>query len=308
VDEGHFGRAAASLNLTQPALSLRIKALERELGIQLLLRSARQIRLTTGGEALLPHARTLVQEEDRTLHEMNDHVAGRAGHLRISYLALWDAGLPANVISEFRSRYPAVKLEMMSGYSQINMDRLLTRQIDFAFIGVAIGERERIAVRTLDRQEVVLVMAPSHPLAQMESVLVSRLRGEPMIAVSSGGNPRLAAARLEWLTRYIGEPPNIIREEPPDQLAASLAQSRNAVALMTVHRASLATTYGLAFRRLSPAPLIEYGAAYARDNQSSALANLLKTIDDLTLPLPAELPPDSELLGVGLSRSDKIAD
>jgi hypothetical protein len=77
---------------------------------------------------------------------------------------------------------------------------------------------------------------------------------------------------------------------------------------MTVHRASLATTHGLVFRRLSPVPLIEYGAAYARDNQSSALANLLKTIDDLTLPLPAELPPDSELLEVGLARTVKLAD
>jgi DNA-binding transcriptional LysR family regulator len=308
ADERHFGRAAACLNLTQPALTLRIQALERELGIQLLRRNAREVRLTTAGDSLLVHARTLVQEEDRTLREMKDHVAGLAGRLRISYLTLWDAGLPATIMAEFRSRYPAIKLEMTSGYSQLNMDRLLAGEIELAFVGGAIGERGGIAIRSLDRHEIVVVMTPAHHLAQMNSVPVKCLRGEQMITVSAGVNAPLAAASLRWLTHHTGEPPNIIREEPPDQISAALAQSGNAVALMTEHRASMARTDGLVYRHLSPAPIIEYGVAYARDNLSPALANLLKTVEDVTPLLPADLPPDSELLGVASARGDKFAD
>ena len=128
-----------------------------------------------------------------------------------------------------------------------------------------------------------------------------------MVAVSAGVNGPLATASIKWLTEYTGELPNIVREEPPDQIAAALARSGNAVALMTVHRASLAQAEGLVYRRLSPAPLIEYGVAYPRENQSPALANLLKTVDDLAAPLPADLPPGTELLVAGPTHAVRTA-
>src|SRR5260370_37244137 len=76
ADERHFGRAAASLNLTQPALSLRIQVLEKEVGIQLFQRNAREVRLAPAGEALLLNARALVVVEERALREMKDYGAG----------------------------------------------------------------------------------------------------------------------------------------------------------------------------------------------------------------------------------------
>jgi DNA-binding transcriptional LysR family regulator len=308
AEERHFGRAAASLNLTQPALTLRIQVLERELQLQLFQRNAREVRLTAAGDALLEHAKALVRQEDRALREMKDHLDGIAGRLCISYLTLWDVGLPANIVAEFRRRFPAINVSMTSGYSQSNIDRLLTGEVDFAFIGVAIGERNGIVIRPLDRHEIVVVMAPTHEFAQRECVPIKCLRGEPMIAVSSGVNAPLAAASIKWLTKHMGEPPNIVREEPPDQMAAALAQSGNAVALMTEHRACIAQADGLEYRRLSPRPFIEYGVAYASDNRSRALANLLKIVEDLAPPLLADLPEGSELLWVGPTGAGKVAD
>ncbi len=249
ADERHFGRAAVSLNLTQPALTLRIQVLERELGIQLLQRNARKVRLTDAGEALLEHARTLVQEEDRTVREMQDYVAGLAGRLRISYLTLWDAGLPARIIAEFRRRYPSIT---------------------------------------------------------MKNVPVMCLRGERMVSTSAGVNAPLVAATIGWVAKGTGEPPNIIREEPPDQMGAALAQSGDAFALMTEHRAILAAADGLIYRRLTPTPVIEYGVAYLHENQALPLANLVKTVEDIAPPLQSDLPADSELLGVGPARDGEI--
>ena len=299
ADERHFGRAAASLNLTQPALTLRIQVLEKELGIQLLQRNSRQVLITPAGQALLEHAKRLVDEEDLSLREMKDHVAGLAGRLRISYLTLWDAGLPANIIAEFRRCYPSIKLEMASGYSQTNVDRLLAREVDFAFLGASIGERDGIVIRPLDRHDIVVVMAKTHPLTEMKTVPVSYLRGQPMISTSAGVNTPLLTATLRWLTEGMGAPPKIIREEPPDQMPAALAQSGNAFALMTEHRAILAAADGLVYRRLMPTPVIEYGVAYLHENRSPALANLVKTVEAIAPPLPADLPAGSELLGAG---------
>jgi len=307
ADFGHYRRAAASLNLTQPALTLRIQVLERELGIQLLQRNARKVRLTDAGEALLEHARTLVREEDRTVREMQDYVAGLAGRLRISYLTLWDAGLPARIIAEFRRCYPSIRLDMTTGYSQINVDRLLAREVDFAFVGIAIGEHHGISMRPLDRHEIVAVMAPTHRLAKMKNVPVMCLRGERMVSTSAGVNGPLVAATIGWVAKGTGEPPNIIREEPPDQMGAALAQSGNAFALMTEHRAILAATDGLIYRRLTPTPVIEYGVAYLHENQALPLANLLKTVEDIAPPLQPDLPADSELLGVGPARDTTVS-
>ena len=296
ADTGHYGRAAASLKLTQPAITQRIQVLERELGVQLFTRNAREVHLTPAGEALIEHARSLVQIEDRALAALRDHQAGIAGRLRISYLTLWDRGLPADIVAEYRRRYPTVKLDMTTGYSQSNMNRLVSGEIDFAFIGAAVAPGKGIVLRPLDRHEIVVVIPPAHRFAQMERVPIESLRGEPMISTTPGINPKLSAATFDWLTKFIGEPPNIVREEPPDQIAAALAQSGDAITLMTEHRAVIARTEGLDYRPLVPSPYIEYGVAYGRDNPSPAMANLIAIVEEIAPPLFAEMPGDSELL------------
>lgn len=300
---GHYRRAAASLNLTQPAITQRVQALESDLGVQLLRRNARGVRLTAAGEVLLGHARGLVQIEDRALAAITDHVAGIGGRLRLSYLTLWDAGLPPKIVAELRRRHPEIKLETTTGYSETNVQRLVSGDLDFAFIGVTVGERQGIAMRPLDRHEIVLVMAPSNRLSEMDRVPVSSLRGVPLISPSPGVNGRLVRASLEWLEEGMGEAPNVIREEPPDQMAGALAQQGDAVGLMTVHRAMLAATEGLVYRRLTPTPFIEYGVAYATSNPSPALANLLKIVEDVAGPALADLPVDGQLLGAQMARS-----
>ena len=296
VDRGHFGQAAGSLNVTQPALTQRIQVLEREVGQQLLTRDARKVRLTPAGALLLPHARALVQTEDRALREIKDYQAGITGRLRIAYLTLWDGGLPTTILAEFRRRHPGINLELTSGYSQQNVERLQTGEVDFAFVGAAIGKVGHIDVQPLDRHEIVLVMSPTHQMAQLDSVPIQRLRGEPMIGVSAGVNPPLVSALYAWLTRVTGERPNIIREEPPDQMPAAVSESDNVVALMGVQRAILAQAEGLVYRSLDPVPTMEYGFAYDLDNQSPALKNLLGTIARVAPPLDRNLPEGRELL------------
>ncbi len=296
TDTGHYGRAAASLKLTQPAITQRIQVLERELGVQLFNRNAREVSLTPAGEALIDHARALVQIEDRALGALRDHQAGIAGRLRISYLTLWDMGLPADLMAVYRRRYPTIKLEMTTGYSQSNMDRLVSGEIDFAFIGAAVAPRTGLVMRPVDRQEVVVVIPLTHRFAQLERIPIESLRGEPIVGVIAGINPKLNAAGVDWLTNYTGEPPNIIREEPPDQIAGALGQSGNAISFMSVHRAVIARAEGLDYRPLIPSLFVEYGVAYARDNPSAPLANLLAIIEEIAPPTSADLPDDSELL------------
>jgi DNA-binding transcriptional LysR family regulator len=291
----HFGHAAATLNLTQPALSLRIQVLERELAVQLVQRNSREVRLTAAGEALLLHARALVQEEDRALRNMEDHVTGLAGRLRISYLNVWNLGLPTRIVAEFRRRYPAVRLETISGYSSLNAQRVMADEVDFAFVGMQAADCGDLVVRPIDRLEVVLVMTPANHLSPMEVIPIECIRGEPMIGVTSAlGSPHVRSSR-DWLASRLGEEPNIVAEEPSDQIPAALALSGVAVTLTTFDRAALWEREGLISRRLSPTPLVDYGVAYLQDNTSPALLNLLSIVDELASPLP-DLQAGSELI------------
>ena len=290
----HFGKAAVAVNLTQPALTLRIQSLEKELGVQLLDRNSREVRLTAAGEVLLPYAKRLIDLEDRALADIKQQAAAKAGRLRISYLTLWD-GLPASIVSTFALRYPAVEVDTTSGYSEWNLDRVMKRDVDLAF--VTMGEyREAVSMRPIERHELVLVMASTHPLAGLDSIPVSRLRREPMVALSSGVNNAFARTVNGWLARHMGEEPYVVAHEPPDQMAGTVAHRGNAVALMTEVRASAAAGMGVVFRRLDPSPMLEYGAVYCTDNRSPALADLLEIVDELAAPLAKQLPPGYETL------------
>src|SRR5260370_5361646 len=204
-DAWQSGRDAASPTLPQPAISLRIQVLKKEVGIQPFQRNAREVRLTPAGEALLLHARALVLEEDRALREMKDHVAGNAGRLRIAYLNVWNVGLPTQIVAEFRRRYPAVRLETISGYSQLNAQRVMADEVDFAFVGMQGADCDDMAVRPTDRQQIRLGMTPANHLAAIRTLPIVCLRGEPIISVSSG-SPHGSAGR-RWLGRQLVEKP-----------------------------------------------------------------------------------------------------
>lgn len=296
ADERHFGRAAAILHITQPGLTQRIQVLERELGMQLLRRNAREVGLTPAGESFLPFARRLTQEEDAAMREMKDHVAGIAGRLRISYLTAWNVGLPGNIVSEFRRRYPAVALETTSGQSRSNIERLADRRLDLAFVAVPAGEPKGITVRPINRQEILLVMSPANPLASLARVPIDRLRGEPIIAVSRAVNSPHVDSALRWLTYRLGEEPNLVAEEPPDQIAAAVSQSGVAVAFTTETRVPAMQAAGLICRPMTPAPLVEYGVAYHDGGQSRALSNMLEIIEQFAPTLSADVPPGTDLV------------
>jgi DNA-binding transcriptional LysR family regulator len=297
--EGHFGRAAVRLNLTQPGLTLRIQALERELGMQLLERSAREVQLTSAGTALLPHARSLIRIEDRALRELKDQAEGIAGRLRISYLSLAAVTFPGQLVAEFRRRYPTVQVETTFGHSSLNAQRLLDGSVDAAFVSPGVlGPAyvpDGVAVRLLNRQELVVAMNANHRLATFEQVPVKALGSEQLI-LHAAPYQAVSVAVKEWLTRNIGAEPNVVAYDAPDQTLEAVARSTSVITVTNAARAANAPTPGVAYRRLSPALLSDFGLAYFRDDESPVLANLLRLIDEMAGAEPGDVPENSELL------------
>ena len=290
----HFGKAAAALRITQPALTQRIQALERELGVQLLTRSAREVRLTPAGEILLPYAANLIQVEDRALRDLADNASGRAGMLRVAYLLHGDIPTQGKIVAEFRRRYGDVAVETSMAYSSSNLQNLVTGEIDAAFIA-PMETPPDIAVKSIGRRALMLALPADHALAKLDRVPANALRGVPIIMWPHSWNPQISSSFRQWVTRHTGEAPNIVAEEPADQALEAIATDGSAVALASSWRASAATLTGVVFRPMDPQPLVEHQIAYLREDPSPTLQQLLRITDEIVGANHAN-PPEGELL------------
>lgn len=291
----HFGRAAAELKITQPALTQRIQALEREIGVQLLQRNAREVRLTAAGEVLLPYASSLVHVEDRALRDLADTAAGRAGRLRVGYLLHGDVGTQGKIVSEFRRRYPEVVVETNQASSTSNLRHLLAGAVDLAFIG-PLRVPTDVAVQQAGRRALMLALPQSHPLAQQLRIPVSSLLRVPIILWPAASNPELSTTFRQWLARHIGAEPNVIAEEPADLAIEAIARNGSAVTIAGSWRATAAQVKGVVFRRLEPEPVVEHQVAYMRGDPSPVLNHLLEITKDIVADANAAEGTEGELL------------
>jgi DNA-binding transcriptional LysR family regulator len=291
---GHFGRAAARLHVTQPALTQRIKALEAEVGLQLLERNAREVRLSPAGAVLLPHAMRLVQVEDQGLRALKAYSAGMVGRLRLAYPLLGDVATAGVMIAEYRRRFPGVDVETISGSTGANLKLLHDNAADAAVVVISSTRPEGIEARTLRREEIILAIGSDHPLAKMERVPVKSLRGVPFGLPPFAANPDLIGDVRRWLVRHIGEELNVVSEQPNELAIEAVARS-DSLAILVVRRYFNIPKAGIAYRPLSPPPLLELAVAYRRDDPSPTLANLLQVVDQMAID-ESDVPQDGELV------------
>ncbi len=292
----HFGRAASSMKITQPALTQRIQAIEREVGVQLLIRSAREVRLTHAGEALLPYAKSLVQLEDRALSELGDIAAGRGGRLRVAYLLHGDVPLQGKIVVKFRGEYPHIEIGTSAAHARSNLDLLSSGETDVAFIELPAEVPRSIALQSVRcRRQLMLALSLDHPLARLERVPAAALRGVPLILNPASENPALNAALKRWLTRVTGTHLTVAAEEPADQALEAVATTGSAVAVVNWWRASVGAA-NVTFRPLIPAPLVELALAHRSDDPMPALKNLLTVAAEVTASNVNESEHDGDLL------------
>lgn len=294
ASQGHFGRAAAALLITQPALTQRVQSLERYVGAQLFTRSPREVRLTAAGEILLPYARTLAQIEEHALRDLSEHAAGRGGRLKISYLSQGDMPTQSRIGTEFRRRYSRAILETHTGNSQDNMARLVDGEVDAAFVALPIHAPDTVVVRTIAPYPLILALPSSHRLAQLDRVPVKALRGEPLIVLPASINAALAAALRAWLTRHTGAKLNVVAEEPPDHAVEAVGILGAMAFLSGRLSAKMTPPPGVTFKPMSPAPVVALAIAYRRDDPAPLLTNLLRAVDEVGAVDPHDITDDSE--------------
>ncbi|MFE9477446.1 LysR family transcriptional regulator [Streptomyces spororaveus] len=274
AEAGQFQKAAADLSLTQQAVSKRIAALERVLGVRLFTRAPRGAELTIDGQAFLPHAHDVLRVAERAVASV------RPGHrpLRVDVIA--SRGAQAGLMRGFHRAYPDVDLDVVMLFEiETAVAAIRSGAIDASFRAVAAPGRplpEAIeSVRVLD-EPLQLLTGPAHALAGARSVTVAQLAGHRiwMPGIVPG---------TEWGAYYddlVAEFSLTIEATGPnfgsDALLDTIADTPALATFMGEHtRLIWPADHGL--RRIpvsDPTPVYPHSLLWHRDNPHPALATL----------------------------------
>lgn len=180
AEELNFHRAAERLNMAQPAVSRIVLELEDRLGVKLLERTTRRVRLTESGRYLLEEAQTILGRVEVAENTVRLLASGTKAILRIGYTTITGHSLVPDIAREFRRSHPDVKLELTYLTSPVQRDRILQDEIDLGFIEGHFQSSE-IESQPVARHRLMALMPPEHPLAAKTSITVEDLAHEKLV-------------------------------------------------------------------------------------------------------------------------------
>lgn len=184
-----FSRAAEDMILSQPAVSLHIKNLEKAVGLPLFEKSGRQIRLTEAGEQLLYHAHHIFATLQEASESMAELRGGDQGHLRIAADTTAGVYVVPEYLGLFRRSFPDVDINLDVTNRTSVLKGLLSRDVDLAVIGQFPQEKELVAIPFLVN-ELVVIAWPHHPLANHRRIPLASLSREIFLMREEGSGTR----------------------------------------------------------------------------------------------------------------------
>ncbi|TAK51561.1 MAG: LysR family transcriptional regulator [Gammaproteobacteria bacterium] len=177
---GSFSRAATALGIAQPALSRHVRAMERELGVQLLHRNGRGVLLTDAGRQLLDRGAPLIEQLQRLQADVAALAGEPAGKVVLGIPPTICLVLATPLITDFRRRFPKVTLEIIEGLSGHIHEWLSNGRLDVGVIYDAPRTRHLQADRLLE-EDLFLVCPAGKPIGQGDAVPIRALAGLPLI-------------------------------------------------------------------------------------------------------------------------------
>ena len=209
AETGTFTAAAERVHVTQAAISMQIRQLERETGTRLFVRAPRRVLLTEAGEKLLERARLILREHDAALNELAALTGADKGRLRIGSASAMVSGDPLpQILRTLKAAHGGVETSVMSGTSEDLVQRLMNGEIDAAFVSLPV-EARGVQTELLNEDYLVAIASPHHKLAKQKVVSAYALSSEKLILGERGGNTRRL---IDQFFAQAGVTPNVAME------------------------------------------------------------------------------------------------
>jgi len=189
VERKSFSQAAERLGVTQPAVSLQVRSLEKRLGRRLLDRSGRRVEPTEAGLALYRGALRMLSLEGQLLEELDAAEGGElGGALRVGASTGPGSTVVPVLLGEFQRQNPGVAVALTISDTQSVVERVADRELELGVVGAARRHRG-VVFEPFFRDDVVLACPPDHRFAG-RTITLDELREEPLIVMQEGAGVR----------------------------------------------------------------------------------------------------------------------
>ncbi|HET8894204.1 MAG TPA: selenium metabolism-associated LysR family transcriptional regulator [Gaiellaceae bacterium] len=189
VERRSFSQAAEQLGVTQPAVSLQIRSLEKRLGLQLLDRSGRRVEPTEAGQRLYRSAQKLLAQEEQLLADVVGEGEGElTGKIDIGASTGPGGTVLPIVLCEFQQGHPGVHVALTVADTQHIVERVARRELELGVVGAA-RRHTGVTFEPFFRDEVVLAVPQGHRFAD-RTVSLDELKGEPLVLMQEGAGVR----------------------------------------------------------------------------------------------------------------------
>ena len=275
AEELHFSRAAQRLHLSQPALSQQVRLLERSLGVDLFVRTSRQVALTAAGEALVQTAPRVLHELDGAVDAAQQAALGVTGRLTIGSVRTGLASIVPDVMREYTRAHPAVRFEVMHMDTSLQLRALVERSIDVGIVRAASPTRS-LVIEQLVSEPLVLALPSGHRMAGHERIDPADLAGERFVSW-----PRYLGADFSDIVvafcREHGFSPSVVNEGGDIDTQLALVAAGFGVSLQPAFYAS-ACPDGVVFRSLlGTPPQVALQMAWRRDGVPPVVTHFIET-------------------------------
>ncbi|TAG47143.1 MAG: LysR family transcriptional regulator [Oscillatoriales cyanobacterium] len=273
AEELNFTRAAERLHMAQPPLSQQIQHLEAELGFQLFRRTKRTVVLTEAGQVFFEEAQKILLQVDRAIQLGKQTSRGELGQLTVGFVSSAAHNVVPAILQAFRTRCPAVKLELHELTTNEQLQRLRFGRIDIGFVRPPI-EEDGINSEIVFREPLIVALPETHYLADRAVVELRELSAEPFILFPRSLAPGLYDPIVS-LCLQAGFSPIAGQEAIQMQTIISLVAAEMGVAIVP------ASMQNFQRHLQEPSPIVSIALIW-RDNPTPAVQRFLQTARDLS--------------------------
>ncbi len=183
--EQHVTNAARTLGMPQPTLSRHIARLEDELGMELLARSGRQIRLTASGRTLWTAVERALDELDRGLQQVLGNTSAERGRVGVGFLHTLGPVVVPTILREFRALHPGIRFELVQDGHDVILARLRDGTVDVCLTS-PLPDDPAFAAHPLQEQLLAALVPSGHPMASRRRLRLAELAGETFVGLKPG--------------------------------------------------------------------------------------------------------------------------
>ena len=268
----HYGRAARSLRIAQPALSRQIQDLEEELGFKLFERLPRGVKLSAAGKLFLEDARRILQEVNEAAMRAAQVARGLSGTLRVGFSenASWRGVVPDS-FRRFREQQPDAKLQLQPAASLAQLEAIRSGRLDAGFVNFMPKADPELDQLTVAYQHVELALPKRHPLAKLTKLRLRDLVDAAFVWFPRWASPAIYDQMMEACYRGGLKSPRIVQEGNNEATILSLVSTGlgvgwvlgtarwrcpESVVILSVVDLDMPLTLALAWRRDNASPLL----------------------------------------------------